>query len=1110
MVDQFGLDDTLEMKRKGVNRFGTSHRRPEDVDLEGDESLELISSAHSRSNMEEEGEEDNNVDSNNNKAILKSFQLDSNQSLKLPIMPTQQDLMVGGGRKLKDEDSPILEKLNDVFDSSLTFLSPNGRLDLTGDTQRIVYDHEAKVLDDSDSQAVKYGQSSKGKSSSLIDDTQVIVNREEPNGKFLDDTQKIVDTQRITVIGVTTQNNIHGSQPDAFDNGNPVEDTQLIGHNGHVSKDSIEFNDHNVVEGHNVADTQVIAIGDADTQLVNGRGVAKSNDTQVINEDRYSGGDTQLIHQSIHNNDVADTQVIGPPLSESSPNKLNSKRSSTAKLSFPKLTPSDSPLKYQDDSGENPTPAKASLSVLQIPNTAEKANLLERQQLTRALVTQSLAQVQNTQEDLIDNTFHMDDLSTRHRLRTNEEIDEEDNIAKGGSTATLLVDVERRDLEGEKPVYSSSQKNEPVEEICTDEEEKSHEHGTLMEGIIPSLPKINSDSSVSADELSDVDNDDEGEEDEGVVLKKKRRLMTVPETQSQTHPQSQVHSDKAKGLTELEISREGLTQLRQEASHILPISLVVHEDSVWAEYKFKMFPGIIQEVHRDFLVILFEDGVSKVLNQDLYLLDIRIGDKVRLKKGVIPYLVTGLQRKPISNSQSSSQGEVIRCVRGYNYVYIRRISKNKIFDEKLVSIGELYMEIEDWVVHQLKFLIGKTEDENENKLEQDSSINMDRIMPTRMRKSTILGPGGGASTLNHSGGSVASVSKSVPTGLSSPGGSLSKNGSTVVNPVSSTKAKLQQIGKVILRQSSNLNSGTLQPVSPSKRLSMLNGNTLDQNGTIFEGCIFCLTNTEVDDKREEISKLIESNGGVILSQGLQELLTFENREGEGLRLGCNNYFGNFKFCAVISNNYCRSAKYLQALAMGWPVLSDLYIRDSINKQIIPGSSWHNYLLPAGQLQRLQCVKLYEIYPFRTNYELGYSLINQLGNNSQILSKYSIIIITSNKGNAKNLETCEFIFHALGAKSLTYVTDFDKIRFEACDEGLVYDNSNGGEIGNNVVGIEESVPSSKKRAKTGGRRSKRSQKAIEYRKFGVIDWEWVVQCVINGYTWEPKRIVQYSE
>lgn len=163
-----GMDDTLEKRRVQKGESSVV------IGSELDTSLE-------------------NVDSNENKVELASFQSDSH-SLKFDLSGvTQADRGAGNGSANGNKGrigglSPFLGPLDEepTFDNSLTFLSPVRK----DDTQRIVNDLEAQLVDETDSQLIGYGLGSV----KVVLDTQRIDSQR--SGRY-EDTQKIHDTQVI-------------------------------------------------------------------------------------------------------------------------------------------------------------------------------------------------------------------------------------------------------------------------------------------------------------------------------------------------------------------------------------------------------------------------------------------------------------------------------------------------------------------------------------------------------------------------------------------------------------------------------------------------------------------------------------------------------------------------------------------------------------------------------------------------------------------------------------------------------------------------------------------------------------------------------------------------
>ncbi len=580
-----------------------------------------------------------------------------------------------------------------------------------------------------------------------------------------------------------------------------------------------------------------------------------------------------------------------------------------------------------------PSPARASMSVVQIPNTVERAG------------PESLAQVQNTQEDLVDTTFQLEP----------------------------------------RAVFLSSQKLER-EEVCTDDERA------------PRTPPP-----MESDELSDVD------EEEGVVVRKKRKLV-VTETQLQggeAEAEAAAEADAkaappsaSAAPTPPSASAPPSTPppplappvLTLEPSITLPPSHVVNRDSVWAEYKFKMYPGVVQTRGRDSLEVLFDDGVSTVPNADLYLLDLRVGDHVRVQRQAARFEVVALSR-----------GEgAVACVRNYSVVRVRQTKGKRA--EHAVPMGQVYMEIGDWVEHQLRFALGE---------------------PEAPRLARVAAPSRALSR--------------APLARSSP-----------------TKARAApRAGRA----------------------------------GIFKGALFCLTNSEFDDHREELLRLIEENGGAILDAGLHEVMELaKGAAGGALELEAMPSLREFSFFAVLSNNYCRSAKYLEALAVGWPILLDVFVHDAV-KHGSGVAAWPRYLLPAGFLQRMGCVRLLEVFDFRVGYGAGLDLAAQLSRRNRILSDAHVLVMQTDKRNL-----CEFIFHALGARRLSYVAQ-DSDVLAAADGGLnlIYEG--------NASMLKERKGVARRRKS--GRRGRGGATV----RLAVIDWEWVVQCIINSCIWDDLEITE---
>lgn len=454
------------------------------------------------------------------------------------------------------------------------------------------------------------------------------------------------------------------------------------------------------------------------------------------------------------------------------------------------------------------------------------------------------------------------------------------------------------------------------------------------------------------------------------------------------------------------LTKEHLETLTEDNIH--------HKNSVWAIFNLKMYPGTITEQGQDQMAIQFSDGLVDIKNSDLFVLDIRVGDTIRIRSSTIKYVVVGL-----GHSDSNS----IHCMRGYNLVYVKKqTAKGANSADICVPLAECFMELEDWIQHQQAFgLIYNQHDI----LKHDKKNNISEML------SVLATPMDGL--------------------LSSPASNRT---------------------------------------SPRKLLQH------DNTGKAFSRKLFCITSIE-GERKDKIKQLIESNGGVLV-EGLSELFEYSTSTNDHLMLK-SHLLGEFTFGAIISNNHCRSAKYLQALALGWPIVSDIYIEHCVSDRSRV-EHWPSYLLPAGHSTRINSLRSLDVYQFRRNYDSDRTMNEQASNNGHLLEKYDIVVL-SNKRNDHTLETCRFIFYSFGAKSLTYCSNYNEIAnsLKLKKNVLVYDD--GDIVRKKLVALRQK-PNSRTRSqgKVAQQLYATSNNLVN---IGVIDWEYIVQCVISGYIWDTK-------
>ncbi|ABN66816.2 predicted protein [Scheffersomyces stipitis CBS 6054] len=560
--------------------------------------------------------------------------------------------------------------------------------------------------------------------------------------------------------------------------------------------------------------------------------------------------------------------------------------------------------------------------------------------------------------------------------------------------------------------------------------------------------KAEQEEEMEESEMEDVDMDSQAividAQRQSTVINTRRRRNHVIDTQSQENVE--VANDTSGDSSGTSYRKDSADRndgiLRHEASDVLTESDILFRDSVWASYNLKMYSGVVVERQFDVSKVEFVEGLYEIKNSDLYLLDIRIGDMVKTKYSNVKYVVTGL-----TNTSSST---AIKCVRGYNYLLLQKRSvTKKPQDEIGVSLSECYIEVEDWFQRQQKYSLV---------LDEKKIPNGNDVLRT----------------------------PSKPRLAAMPGDSKYKAG-----PFSSP-----------IRDGSRL--------SPQKSISIFEPNK------IFSGMLFCITSIE-GASNTNITKLIEDNGGTLIQKGFKDMLEYQV-DVEGLSLKPKSKsLEKLIFAAVISNNHCRSAKYLEALALGWPILSDAFILDCVEDESRL-SKWPSYLLPAGHSIQMNSVKSIDVFEFRYNYEMKKSLKEQIHIHSELLRDFNIVV-HNYKINPTTLRTCQFIFYAFGAHKLEYCTREPEVMKTLkkmagdTNEVMIYDD--GPSTKTKLQSLEKKRAEPVEPTRSTRTRSSRiksqslkatkagSQSKTVHVKVSVINWEWVVQCVISGIIWDTE-------
>ncbi len=221
------------------------------------------------------------------------------------------------------------------------------------------------------------------------------------------------------------------------------------------------------------------------------------------------------------------------------------------------------------------------------------------------------------------------------------------------------------------------------------------------------------------------------------------------------------------------------------------------------------------------------------------------------------------------------------------------------------------------------------------------------------------------------------------------------------------------------------------PSTPSSRTRRVKSSGLAQGlftsmssttgAGIFKNMAFAITNVDRADENERIKNHITSNGGNILSTGLDELFhipalprtTSPADSNADTSFHLTPAAKDLGFTCLIADKHCRTAKFVQALSLGIPCLSTKWITHCVAKQrILP---WAPYLLSSGESAFLGgAVRSRVLQPFDAETA---TLSDIVENRPRMLNDASVLIIME-KGQEKSMQQHPLITHALGARKIS--------------------------------------------------------------------------------------------
>nr|KMM67675.1 hypothetical protein CPAG_04008 [Coccidioides posadasii RMSCC 3488] len=203
---------------------------------------------------------------------------------------------------------------------------------------------------------------------------------------------------------------------------------------------------------------------------------------------------------------------------------------------------------------------------------------------------------------------------------------------------------------------------------------------------------------------------------------------------------------------------------------------------------------------------------------------------------------------------------------------------------------------------------------------------------------------------------------------------------------------------------------------------------------IFSGMAFAISYTHNGKELSRLERLILRNGGRILRDGFDELfhLPFSSSAADEKThdLVLTSQAEQLGFVCLITDNYSRRPKYLQALALNLPCLSGRWVDHCISDNTI--INWEPYLLAAGPSMALQkAVKSRILSPYPASTA---RLSHTIQRRPRPLTGQHVLIITNSRHSAER-NPYAFFTYALGPNKVTHIPDvqgaIDLLSQDAC-------------------------------------------------------------------------------
>ena len=300
--------------------------------------------------------------------------------------------------------------------------------------------------------------------------------------------------------------------------------------------------------------------------------------------------------------------------------------------------------------------------------------------------------------------------------------------------------------------------------------------------------------------------------------------------------------------------------------------------------------------------------------------------------------------------------------------------------------------------------------------------------------------------------------------------------------------------------------------------------TSRSSSCLFENMVFGITNVEDDHVRQQTIRNLRHHGGYLVDHvyGFERLFDVpdlgaaESPSTRSLSTS-ENTFGltpsaaRRGFTCLIADKHCRSAKFIQALALGIPCLATRWVQDCVNKQRI--IAWEPYLLPSGESTFLGGAVRTRLLPSSSPKSI--LLAQMIENRPRLLLGCSVLLVMGKGREVERMKAYPFIAYALGARKVAQANSLESARqallmaeAEGEEWDWVYFYDGGGEkaMEGNVQTHAEDVlfpsrggyGSGSASTSAKGRKRKRGSEVLRNRgRTRVVVTEYVIQSLILG-------------